>query len=684
MRSVYQAAIRIVHSVLARANQPRRVIPQSHRHRRIWSLARSNVLDLEYYEIQAKRQFRSKREAAVHYIDCGYAAGLAVTPFYQEAWHREHARSTDSVTFMDFFFKAEALSSTTPLFDAHVFAAGRSAVQRIIPVTGRQALEWFLAEAQGDTVLPVHRRAVGTSTLREGRDCALATMRWTLERESFLRPRLAASWPADTEKNEAIVAVADKSDTLVSVIMPVRNRPELIPLAIQSVIAQTYSNWELIVVDDGSTDTTSAVVAEFAEADSRVKLIRQGPIGVCAARNNGLSYAQGALVAFIDSDNAWVPHFLDRSVFALDHSKSLGTYAAAELNNERGEIEYLAFTGSRDDLLFGGNFIDLNTLVVRRDSLETIGGFDENLRRWVDYDLVIRLFALGEFEFLAFIGVIYSHRLDIKRISTMESPGWEQVVLSKYLLDWKALDDQSSTRMPDLVSIVMLTYADWRFTLDAVRSVLDNSGTVPFELLVVDNGSPPEVHQILALALAGESRVRLVSLTRNLNFALGANVGFSLTLGAHVVFLNNDVIVEENWLEPLLAEMRNPRIGASQSLIRHPNGMIESAGLSIRPPTNIPQAIKNMDGIQHTVNAVSCVSAVFRAVDIISQRGFDPHFANGFEDADLSLRLNASSDCTFTVALDSRVTHYSSFSPGRFLSATANEQLFSQRWQPDA
>jgi len=93
----------------------------------------------------------------------------------------------------------------------------------------------------------------------------------------------------------------------VSIILPAYNRRHVIKRAIDSVVAQTFQDWELIVVDDGSTDGTAEVIEC---ADARIRLIPQSNRGAAAARNNGISHARGQFIAFLDSDDEWLPHFL--------------------------------------------------------------------------------------------------------------------------------------------------------------------------------------------------------------------------------------------------------------------------------------------------------------------------------------------------------------------------------------
>ena len=97
----------------------------------------------------------------------------------------------------------------------------------------------------------------------------------------------------------------------VSIILPTYNRIDTLERAVRSVTAQTFEDWELIVVDDGSQDGSHALIEKHASDDPRIRLLRQANGGVAAARNTGLAAARGQWITFLDSDDAWLPHFLD-------------------------------------------------------------------------------------------------------------------------------------------------------------------------------------------------------------------------------------------------------------------------------------------------------------------------------------------------------------------------------------
>ena len=180
----------------------------------------------------------------------------------------------------------------------------------------------------------------------------------------------------------------------ISVVVPSFNRAQSLCRALRSVLEQSYAPLEVIVVDDGSSDETEAVVrAEFArELDSGLlRYVRcDQRQGVSAARNAGLHNARGDLIAYLDSDNAWQRHFLLLMAATLAQRDDTSTaYCGLSLSKD-GEPARQLFQGYKREELLVRNYIDLNSFVHRRRLFDQLGGFDENMTRLVDWELIIR------------------------------------------------------------------------------------------------------------------------------------------------------------------------------------------------------------------------------------------------------------------------------------------------------
>ncbi len=115
---------------------------------------------------------------------------------------------------------------------------------------------------------------------------------------------------------------------LVSIITPCYNGAKYMRQTVDSVLAQTYENWEMIIIDDGSKDDSAAIAQEYAEKDDRIHLIRQENAGSAAARNNGIRFAQGQYIALLDADDLWEPEFLSEQIAFMKEKNAVCVYCS--------------------------------------------------------------------------------------------------------------------------------------------------------------------------------------------------------------------------------------------------------------------------------------------------------------------------------------------------------------------
>ncbi|MFB3073314.1 MAG: glycosyltransferase family 2 protein [bacterium] len=180
----------------------------------------------------------------------------------------------------------------------------------------------------------------------------------------------------------------------VSVIIPTFNRRAMAAEAVASVQAQTFGEWECIVIDDGSTDGTSEAIE--ALADERVRVVRQRRRGVAAARNRGVAESRSPLIAFLDSDDLWRPAKLACQVsvmaegWALCHTDEIWVRRGVRVNPKKKHAKAGGWLLERSLELC---CISPSAAVVRRDVLDALGGFDEAFPVCEDYDLWLRLTA---------------------------------------------------------------------------------------------------------------------------------------------------------------------------------------------------------------------------------------------------------------------------------------------------
>lgn len=192
---------------------------------------------------------------------------------------------------------------------------------------------------------------------------------------------------------------------LIDIIIPSHNRAPLLERAVQSVLNQQYRNFNLFVVDDGSTDETNQLMAQYS-GNLKVHYLKQENKGVSAARNFGIKSSEAPWIAFLDSDDEWLPHKLSTQVkFAHDHpefrfihSNEFWIRNGVKVNSKK------KFDKSNDEIFRRSLemcLISPSTVMIRRDLVEEHGYFDENFVICEDYDLWLKILATEKVGFIA-------------------------------------------------------------------------------------------------------------------------------------------------------------------------------------------------------------------------------------------------------------------------------------------
>lgn len=190
--------------------------------------------------------------------------------------------------------------------------------------------------------------------------------------------------------------------TAINIIMPTWNRGWIIDRAIDSVIKQTYSDWKLIIIDDGSVDDTENIVKKHIEhIKDKVAYIKfDRHLGVSFARNAGFYYSEDSeYITFLDSDNWWEPEFLQSNLdFMLNNICDM-VYCKQNIYHLKDDDSEILNTTIRDSELPKSfqdiNKIDLNQIVIKRNILDKVKEFDESIQRLVDWDFLLRIYANG-------------------------------------------------------------------------------------------------------------------------------------------------------------------------------------------------------------------------------------------------------------------------------------------------
>lgn len=186
-------------------------------------------------------------------------------------------------------------------------------------------------------------------------------------------------------------------EPLVSIITPTFNRERTITLAVESVLAQSYKHWELLVIDDGSRDGTRERLSSYLE-DDRIQYHFQENQGQSIARNLGLQYARGALVCFLDSDDLWVPEKLERQVMLMKAHPDVDILHSDEImideqGRELSRKNMRRYSGRIARQMLVDNSVSINTVMARRECFDAMGGFSGRYGVADDYDIWLRFSA---------------------------------------------------------------------------------------------------------------------------------------------------------------------------------------------------------------------------------------------------------------------------------------------------
>jgi len=230
----------------------------------------------------------------------------------------------------------------------------------------------------------------------------------------------------------------------ISVIIPTYNRADLITRAISSVLNQTYKSFEIIVIDDGSTDNTKEVLKSYIEK-KQIKYLYQQNHGPAAARNLGIKYSKGELIAFLDSDDEWLPEKLEKQIKIFNESKNarLGVvYCDVAIMEGRKQIaeRRSIYKGKifpqilEKDIVWGGS-----SAMVNRKIFSVCGNFDENLPESDDWELWIRVSKKFNFDFVPEVLVkqyVHPGSLSVT-IPKLKKIKAYQYILKKFLKDYQ-------------------------------------------------------------------------------------------------------------------------------------------------------------------------------------------------------------------------------------------------------
>jgi len=495
---------------------------------------------------------------------------------------------------------------------------------------------------------------------------------------------------------------------LVSVIVPTHDRPAMLLEALKSILAQTYNAFEILVIDDGSTSVAPQIMQ--LDHGGRIRYVWNGRHRERSfSRNEGLQLARGKYIAYLDDDDLFYPDHLATLVEVLEQTgcKVAYTDAYRAYQEPTGDGTYV--TRKRDlpysndfdrNLILINNLLPICCLMHERSCLDSTGLFDETLATHEDWDLLIRLSRSHAPVHIKRVTAEFSWRMDGSTSTSSQQPDFKRtraVIFERYAheargnpkilqLQRSILEQDGPSRPASSFdcSIIIPVWNKAELTRQCLTALGPATEDVSFELIVVDNGSTDGTKEFLA-SLGGD--VRIITNQDNLGFAKACNQGAAAARGRHLVFLNNDTIPVAGWLRALVDEIdAHPEVAIVGSKLLYADRTVQHAGVAIDRTTLIPYHIYKRFADTHPavnkrreLNAVTAACLLIRRNSFTDAGGFDEAYINGFEDADLCLKVRERQG-RIVYQPKSVLFHLESQTDGRDSHTNENGRRFLQRW----
>ncbi|AHJ64049.1 Glycosyltransferase [Granulibacter bethesdensis] len=510
-----------------------------------------------------------------------------------------------------------------------------------------------------------------------------------------------------------------KTAPLVSIICPVY-KPRLsdFALAVESVIAQTYQNWELILIDDCSGEADlKDMLQQFAQADSRIQhLATRKNSGISEASNLGLKAANGNWIAFLDHDDLLEASALDIMIAAAEATGAKLLYSDEDKIDDSGFFRDPAFKPDWNyRLLLEVNYI-CHFVLVQRDVINSAGPFNKQFDGAQDHDMLLRIAErLEPSEVFHVPEILYHWRITpgstagdigakpyaieagLQCVSRhLERRGLKADVSTRYgmtlyKIDWKTNNSPS-------VSIVIPFKDQIDVTLNCIKNIIEKTHYTNYQIVLVDNWSTDPNISLLQDYVSAHSNIKIIRQEIPFNYSLLNNIACASYPADYYVFLNNDLFVlTSDWLYRLVAEAEvDPRVGAVGGKFVYPNGTIQHGGVILgiggvagHVHTGLPG---DEGGYGGRANFTQEMSAVTAAGMLVRGKAFheigcfdEAKLAVAFNDIDLCLRLRAAG-YTIIYTPEFFAEHHESLSRGddvrpaqerRFFKET---QIMLERW----
>ena len=490
-----------------------------------------------------------------------------------------------------------------------------------------------------------------------------------------------------------------KEKPLFSIIMPVYDPPKkFFEEALQSVISQVYTNWELCIADDRSTQPyVHEIIKKYSKKFPKIKVhINEKHAHISETSNNALKLAKGEYVVLMDHDDLLRPHALLRLAQSLDKTKNLKIiYTDEDKINDEGIRSYPYFKPDwNPDLLLAQNYF-CHLFCAKRSLVNKVDGFRKGFEGSQDWDLVLRLVEhLDENQIHHIPEILYHWRIhsgsvaaniDNKNYAVRSAKKAVEEHLRRLEIKAKVFVTQNQfirvkrfepNQVTQKASIIIPTKDNFNLLKKCIDSIIEKTPPDLFELIIVDNQTSDLKTLNYFTQMEVLKNVSVLTFDEEFNFSAINNFAARNAENEILIFLNDDTqIISDFWLEELISQASRREIGAVGAKLFYPNGNIQHAGIILGYCKVAGEIMKgfagNHPGQMQRANLVHNVSAVTAACLAIEKKKFyevggfnSENLKVAFNDVDICLKLLKSGYKNLFTP-ETKLFHYESKSRGK-------------------
>jgi glycosyltransferase involved in cell wall biosynthesis len=474
-----------------------------------------------------------------------------------------------------------------------------------------------------------------------------------------------------TDENRATLkryAQTLEHQPLISVVMPTYNpNPDWLIEAIESVRNQIYSNWELCIADDVSTDSRILpILKNYAAQDQRIKVIQREKNGhISAASNTALTLVTGEWVALLDHDDLLPEHALFWVAEAINTNPDAQLIYSDEdkidAHNKRSDPYFKCDWNL--DLFYSQNMFS-HLGVYRTGLIHKVNGFRVGLEGSQDHDLALRCIELIEPEQIHHIPrVLYHWRVHAESTASSADAKPYAAVAGERALNEHFERTGVAAKVnhigigyrtvyalpenPPLVSLIIPTRNGLALLKQCIESILEKTDYRNYEIIVIDNGSDDDATLRYMEKINLKDNIRVVRDDRPFNYSALNNAAVKLAKGELVGLINNDIeVIKSNWLGEMVSHALRPGVGAVGAKLLYPDNMIQHAGVYLgigdcahgiagHPHSRLPA---HANGYFNRALLTQALSAVTAACLIVKKSIYEE--VNGLNETNLTVAFN--------------------------------------------